>query len=347
MWEVHVLRQVQHPYIARLCDAIEFTDAVFVVMHRYEGPSLQQHIASQPSGQLSDADACRFFSQLLAAVRHAHSAGYLHCDIKPANVRLSAGCDHAVLVDWGMARSVHSQTQEGIARGTPVYASPEQLTGVNPEVAWGKPTLGPPVDVWSLGASLHEMAHGTLPFLGESFDELTANVMQLRYSSSGASVSAAVRELTSAMLQILPSERATVAELCEHSWVREGGHLPPPVPITNAASSGNGFLEGADVDGLLVGRRQGRLMPEAGAADRRGLLLRLLGFDPKQWGVTPLAIAMGVPASLSPVGLFVRRHRKALLAGLYALLIGYSAMWYSFVSSSSGAEVSMFVLESG
>lgn len=47
MWEVHVLRQVRHPHVARLLDAIEFTDAVYIVMERYEGPSLEDFIQAR------------------------------------------------------------------------------------------------------------------------------------------------------------------------------------------------------------------------------------------------------------------------------------------------------------
>ena len=141
MWEVHVMRQIQHPHIARLCDAIEFTDAVYVVMERYEGPCLHEHIHAQPGAALGEAHARRLFCRVLAAVRHAHACGFIHADVKPANVRLSRACDAALLVDWGMARSISYQPEEVISVGTPAYASPEQLTGVSPEQAWGKATV--------------------------------------------------------------------------------------------------------------------------------------------------------------------------------------------------------------
>lgn len=78
-------------------------------MERVEGPDLLSHIQSQPAGALPEPAARRLFAQLLCAVRHAHLRGYLHCDLKPQNVRLTADCEYAVLVDWGLARHVLRQ----------------------------------------------------------------------------------------------------------------------------------------------------------------------------------------------------------------------------------------------
>ena len=132
MWEVHVLRQLRHEHVVRLSDVIEMADAVYVVMERLEGPDLHAHIHAQPGGVLAEAEAARYFAHVLGALCHAHARGFLHCDVKPANVRLDRGCERAVLVDWGMARKRENQPGGSISQGTPAYASPEQLTGYNP-----------------------------------------------------------------------------------------------------------------------------------------------------------------------------------------------------------------------
>jgi serine/threonine protein kinase len=41
--------------------------------------------------RLPERQARHFFRHLLAALRHAHARGFLHCDVKPANVRLQLG----------------------------------------------------------------------------------------------------------------------------------------------------------------------------------------------------------------------------------------------------------------
>lgn len=101
-------------------------------MERIEGPDLHDFIEAQPDQKLAEPMARRLFRHVLAALVHAHGAGYLHCDVKPENVRLQLegrdGATTAVLVDWGLARRIDKQP-EFLQEGTRLYASPEQLTG--------------------------------------------------------------------------------------------------------------------------------------------------------------------------------------------------------------------------
>ena len=232
MWEVHVLRHLRHEHIVRLCDVVEVADAVYVVMERVDGPDLKKHIASQPGGKLSEAAARHLFGHLLAALRHAHSRGFVHCDVKPENVRLSVNCDRAVVVDWGLARQLSKQRPH-IAEGSPAYASPEQLTGVNTDEI-GRPKLQPAADVWSLGATLYEMLVGRPPFgdgtggdcNSDTFDALVERVLRLNYDLPDA-LSVDARRLIDSMLQVQPADRASVAELCNDRWVVADGPLPP------------------------------------------------------------------------------------------------------------------------
>ena len=233
MWEVHVMRQLcGHPNIVALRDTVEMADAVYLVMERIEGPDLEEHLAAQPGGRIDEATARPLFRHILAALRHAHGRGFLHCDLKPANVRLQEerdGSHTAILVDWGLARQLERQPVS-LQMGTPLYASPEQLTGYNADVAWGRARLGPPADVWSLGVTLYEMLAGRPPFVGASQEALVAAALALNYElPDGWSVEA--RQLVDEMLQVLPSDRASVDELCHHPWtVAAEGPMPPALP---------------------------------------------------------------------------------------------------------------------
>lgn len=151
---------------------------------------------------LDEAAACAFFCHILSALRHAHSRGFLHCDVKPQNVRLDRLCERAVLVDWGMARHRDRQAGLVISQGSPAYASPEQLTGHNVDDAFGAARLLPATDVWSLGATLYEMVVGDPPFGGESFDELVSNVLRLNYSLPDA-LSVDIRRVIDSVLQVI------------------------------------------------------------------------------------------------------------------------------------------------
>ncbi|MCA9736120.1 MAG: protein kinase, partial [Gemmatimonadetes bacterium] len=125
------------------------------------------------------------------AVAHAHEAGVVHRDFKPANVLVSRGM-HVRVADFGIARVSREGDATGRASGavgrdqtsstagagssatagTPAYMSPEQLAGV---------AVGPASDQFSYCVALFEGLYGVHPFaaLGESV-EFVVDVSALR-----------------------------------------------------------------------------------------------------------------------------------------------------------------------
>ena len=99
-----MLQQLSHPNIVKVMDVIEVVDATYIVMERIDGPELTDYLAAQPGGRLDPHAARAVLSQMLAALRHAHARGFVHCDLKPSNIRMTKLCDRAVLTDWGFAR---------------------------------------------------------------------------------------------------------------------------------------------------------------------------------------------------------------------------------------------------
>ena len=68
--------------------------------------------------------------------------------------------------------------------------------------------------MWSLGVTLYEMLVGGPPFRGMTREEIVANALSLNYDTRPEALSVEARQLVDAMLQVLPSDRASVAELC-------------------------------------------------------------------------------------------------------------------------------------
>lgn len=105
-------------------------------------------------------------SQLARGVLALHSAGKLHCDIKPSNV-LVDGEGRVVLVDFGLVTDLHAAPGGGgWAGGTPGYMPPEQLQGLQ---------LMPASDWYSVGALLHEVLTGRTPAHGPEQGALTSS----------------------------------------------------------------------------------------------------------------------------------------------------------------------------
>ncbi len=152
----------------------------FFALEFVDGGSLQQKLDGTP---LSARNAAELVGILARAVDYAHQRGIVHRDLKPANILLgedkgdSRGGSSTVsggaratafgipkITDFGLAKRTdeHSgQTGTGDILGTPSYMSPEQAVGKNDAV-------GPPADIYSLGAILYDLLTGRPPFKGET-----------------------------------------------------------------------------------------------------------------------------------------------------------------------------------
>jgi serine/threonine-protein kinase len=105
---------------------------------------------------------------VLSGLTFAHKRGIVHRDIKPANIRIAED-GRAKLMDFGVAHLTSSQlTSTGASLGTPVYMSPEQITG-------GKAT--PATDVFAVGAVLYELLTGCKPFDANTLQALFYKIL--------------------------------------------------------------------------------------------------------------------------------------------------------------------------
>jgi hypothetical protein len=141
---------------------------------------------------------------------------------RPANVLLAA--DGSRVIDFGIsrARDSASLTRAGTLLGSPGYLSPEQAGGV---------AVGPPGDVFSLGAVLTFAATGAGPFGRAPTSELVQRAAHQVPDLSA--VPASLRPLLASCLAKDPSDRPTpaelLAELSAETGPQTGGWLPAPI----------------------------------------------------------------------------------------------------------------------
>ena len=159
--EVSALRRLAHPGIVRVLNAGRIGELVFLALEWVKGETLAARI--QREGPLSEQTSLELVRRLALAVAHAHEHQVLHRDIKPSNVLLDA-LGQPRLTDFGLARledRVTRHTAESDVLGTPGFMAPEQAGG---RLA----PLGPPVDVYGLGATLYACISGGTPPLEAS-----------------------------------------------------------------------------------------------------------------------------------------------------------------------------------
>jgi serine/threonine protein kinase len=168
--EARVQGQTEHPCIVPVYDVgTDEAGAPYFTMRCVEGKTLEEILRglrrqNEPlSREFSLRKLLTAFGSACLAVHFAHTRGFFHCDIKPANIMLGSFGELYVL-DWGLAsraprsmpvatRAERGRDEEPVASGrpglgTPGYASPEQVRGEAPGARW---------DVYALGAVLYEI----------------------------------------------------------------------------------------------------------------------------------------------------------------------------------------------
>jgi serine/threonine-protein kinase len=147
--EAKVGASLSHPNLVTVFDTGADDDGVLIVMEYVEGETLA---ALMKRERIPSERAISIIRQVAAALDHAHHAGVIHRDVKPANILITPD-GKAKLVDLGIATaSERTQiTAVGTVLGTPSYMAPEQLEG-------GRITKA--VDIYALGAVAFELLSG-------------------------------------------------------------------------------------------------------------------------------------------------------------------------------------------
>lgn len=160
--EAAVTQRLQHPNIVRVFGVYSVTDGKdpvhFMAMELLEGQDLAEIVQSE--GPLPFRQAAELIRQAAQGLDHAHSAGLVHRDVKPANLFLTTQQTLRIL-DLGLAQDFDSEenlTREFNERviGTADYLAPEQAADSH--------TVDGRADIYGLGCSLYFLLTGQPPF---------------------------------------------------------------------------------------------------------------------------------------------------------------------------------------
>lgn len=165
--ETRTAASFSHPNIVPVYSVEQSDELLAYTMGLIEGETLTERV--RRLGPLPARDLVRLLQDVGYALAYAHGRGVVHRDIKPDNVMLERATGRALVMDFGISRTMTAapagtaSTRVGEIVGTPEYMSPEQAAG---ESVDGRS------DPYSLGLTAHFAALGRAPVSGESVQKI-------------------------------------------------------------------------------------------------------------------------------------------------------------------------------
>ncbi len=159
--EYKIAAKIKSAYVGKILNYGFSDTSIYILMEYLPGGDMHRYFTEQ---RVSQGQILAIFRQVLMALRDIHAAGVLHRDLKPHNVMFRADGSVA-LVDFGIAKLIDEPgiTRQGTLLGSPTYMSPEMI-------------LSHPVDaradLYSAGIMLFKMLTKSLPFQGDSAQEI-------------------------------------------------------------------------------------------------------------------------------------------------------------------------------
>lgn len=224
---------LKHPNIVQVYEVGEHERHPYCALEYVEGRPLNDVIRE---GVPPPAWSAAIIEELARAVDYAHRRGIVHRDLKPGNIllenvdsrqqtvdssptttvlptpnranstvyRLLSTVYFPKITDFGLAKRLDekdSHTRTGDILGTPSYMAPEQAAGKSKEI-------GPPADIYALGAILYELLSGVPPFEGQSTWDIVTKVLNQDPMPPSRRNAQAPRDLETICLKCLHKEPA-------------------------------------------------------------------------------------------------------------------------------------------
>ncbi|WP_437288191.1 protein kinase domain-containing protein [Sorangium sp. So ce406] len=302
--EAQAAAVLRSPNVVQILDHGVDNDVPFIAMELLEGEDLSHRI--ERVGPLSPADTARIFADVARAVRKAHDAGIVHRDLKPENIFLARDDDREVakVLDFGVAKTPlygneGMGTQAGVLIGTLPYMSPEQAQGASVDYR---------SDLWALGVIAFECVCGRAAITAEApgamILEICSEPLPVPSRVAPGPVPPAFDEWFLQACSRDPGARFPSATAMADAL--RAALLPGEAQEVGRASLASGVLAGpVSVPPASAPPVSGP--PSGDAAPQPSLVLEEAEVDWRPRRTAPVAVALGLAASVVGVWLFVGR----------------------------------------
>lgn len=156
--EVALLKELNHQHVVKLLDVF-CKPSKLVLVFEFLDNDLKKYMKAHGC-RLTPAQVKNFTYQMVSGTEFCHASRIIHRDLKPQNLLIDAR-GRLKLADFGLARAYTIPAPKYTHEVVTVWYRP-------PEILLGSPLYNVPVDVWSCGCIMAEMATGAPLFAGDS-----------------------------------------------------------------------------------------------------------------------------------------------------------------------------------
>ncbi|XP_071053767.1 triple functional domain protein isoform X4 [Onthophagus taurus] len=188
-----------------------------IVLELVHGPLLFSYIVQNDS--YTEGEVCGYSKQLVLALAWLHKKDIAHLDIKPENIMVDLNHDHPILklVDFG----------DCVNTSKNVILPPTCLEFASPELVLGQ-QVGKHTDLWAVGVLVYVMLSGVSPFLDDSVEETTANILKCDFcfpEDYFTTVSDKAKALIKLLLNLVPKQRISMEDCLQNQWFENESNL--------------------------------------------------------------------------------------------------------------------------
>jgi len=156
--ESMILSSLDHVSIPTIYDYFYEEDEgrFYLVMKYISGGDLSSRVRAATEGRIDERTVCEWAVQIIDVLDYLHNqpSTIVYRDLKPSNIMIDGNSGRAMLIDFGIARSISQKEEKGVtAVGTMGYAPPELFSG----------NVEPRSDIYSLGSTMFHLLTGADP----------------------------------------------------------------------------------------------------------------------------------------------------------------------------------------